>query len=180
MAYTENVNKKLSRKEIFLVLLIVEHITEVIDMSKKQPEQERESSSRLPWVPGLKKPAIDFSIPDFELPYEAPYKYLLAALLFVVVFVLAGGIYNIAENPLPMGQTSSALVPVFKSSSEQFLLESLIAALFFAIGSGGFYMIRYSTRFAYDIRTSLTLLILGILLALIASGGTFVLYDFKI
>ncbi|MHA2306962.1 MAG: hypothetical protein ACXACU_16405 [Candidatus Hodarchaeales archaeon] len=149
-------------------------------MSKKQSEQETESSSRLPWIPGLKKPSIDFRIPDFELPYEAPHKYLLAALLFVVVFVLAGGIYNIAENPLPMGQTSSALVPVFRSSSEQFLLESLIAALFFSIGSGGFYMIRYSTRFAYDIRTSLTLLILGILLALIASGGTYVLYDYKI
>ena len=149
-------------------------------LSKKQPDQESESSSRLPWIPGLKKPAIDFRIPDIELPYEAPHKYLLAVLLFFIVFILAGGIYNIAENPLPMGQTSTTLVPVFQSSSEQFLLESLIAALFFSIGSGGFYMIRYSTRFAYDVRTSLTLLILGIVLALVASGGTFVLYDFKI
>lgn len=149
-------------------------------MSNEQPDQETERSSRLPWVPGLKKPSIDFRVPDFELPYEAPQKYLLAVILFVIVFLLAGGIYNITENPLPMGQTATRLVPVFQSSSEQFLLESLIAALFFSLGSGGFYLIRYSTRFAYDIRTSMTLLILGMILAVIASGGTLVLYDYKI
>jgi hypothetical protein len=159
---------------------MTECILKVIEMSNEQPDQETERSSRLPWVPGLKKPSIDFRIPDFELPYEAPQKYLLAVILFLIVFILAGGIYNITENPLPMGQTASSLVPVFQSSSEQFLLESLIAALFFSLGSGGFYLIRYSTRFAYDIRTSITLLILGMILAVIASGGTLVLYDYKI
>jgi hypothetical protein len=59
------------------------------------------------------------------------------------------------------------------------LIESLIAALFYGLGAGGLFMIRYSTRFAYDIRTSITLLILGIILAIIAAGGTVVMYDFK-
>ncbi len=145
-------------------------------MSKKQPERNR---PRLPWIPGLKKPTIDFRIPDIELPYEAPYKYILAFTLFMVIFILAGGIYNLTEQPLPMGQTATQLVPVFKSSSEQFLVESLIAGLFFGIGSGGLYLIRYSTRFAYDARTSITLLILGIILTLVAAGGTMVMYDYK-
>jgi hypothetical protein len=148
-------------------------------MSEKEFEKDKETSSRLPWVPGLKKPAIDFKIPDIQLPYEAPQKYLLAILLFITIFILAGGIYDLTENPLPMGQTSTGLVPIFQSSSQQFLVESLIAALFFGIGTGAFYMIRYSTRFAYDARTSLTLLILGIILAIIAAGGTFLMYDFK-
>jgi hypothetical protein len=151
----------------------------VIKMSEKQNEQEKEPSPRLPWVPGIKKPTIDFRIPDIELPYEAPQKYLLAIILFAVLFILAGGIYDLAENPLPMGQTANALVPIFQSSSEQFLVESLIAALFFGLGSGGLYMIHYSTRFAYDIRTSITLLFLGIVLTIIATGGTVVMYDFK-
>ena len=145
-------------------------------MSKKQPERNR---PRLPWSPGLKKPTIDFRIPDIELPYEAPYKYILAFTLFMVIFILAGGIYNLTEQPLPMGQTATQLVPVFKSSSEQFLVESLIAGLFFGIGAGGLYLIRYSTRFAYDARTSITLLILGIILTLVAAGGTMVMYDYK-
>lgn len=148
-------------------------------MSKKQNDQETENTPRLPWIPGFKKPNIDFRFPDIELPYEAPHKYLLAITLFAVVFILAGGIYDLAENPLPMGQTANALVPIFQSSSEQFLVESLIAALFFGIGAGGLFLIYYSTRFAYDIRTSLTLLFLGIILTVIASGGTIVMYDFK-
>lgn len=148
-------------------------------MSKKQPERNKGNLPRFPWIPGLKKPTIDFRVPNIELPYEAPYKYILALTLFLVIFILAGGIYNLTEQPLPMGQTTTQLVPVFKSSSEQFLVESLIAGLFFGIGAGGLYLIRYSTRFAYDARTSITLLILGIILTLVAAGGTMVMYDYK-
>ena len=149
-------------------------------MSKKQTESNDNTSARLPWLPGLKKPEIAFRIPDVALPYETPHRYILAILLLATIFILAGGIYDLAENPLPMGQTSNALVPVFQSSSEQFLVESFIAALFFALGSGGLYMIRYSTRFAYDLRTSITLIIIGILLTIIAAGSITILYDYKL
>jgi hypothetical protein len=148
-------------------------------MSKKQSDRDKGYSTRLPWIPGFKRPTIDFRVPDIELPYEAPHKYILAIILFVTVFILAGGLYNLTEQPLPMGQTSTQLVPVFKSTSEQFLVESLIAGLFFGIGSGGLYLIHYSTRFAYDVRTSITLLILGIIITIIAAVGTIVMYDFK-
>ncbi len=148
-------------------------------MSKKQPERNKGHLSRLPWIPGLKKPTIDFRVPDIELPYEAPHKYILALILIATLFILAGGLYNLTEQPLPMGQTATQLVPVFRSSSEQFLVESLIAGLFFGLGAGGLYLIRYSTRFAYDIRTSITLLILGIIITLVAAVGTTVMYDFK-
>lgn len=148
-------------------------------MPKKLPERDKENYNRLPWIPGLKKPTIDFRLPNIELPYEAPHKYILAFILMITLFLLAGGLYDLTEQPLPMGQTQTQLVPVFKSSSEQFLVESLIAGLFFGIGSGGLYLIRYSTRFAYDVRTSITLLILGIILTLVAAGGTMVMYDFK-
>lgn len=148
-------------------------------MSKKQPDREKGYSPRLPWIPGFKRPTIDFRVPDIELPYEAPHKYILAFILLVTVFILAGGLYNLTEQPLPMGQTATQLVPVFRSTSEQFLVESLIAGLFFGIGSGGLYLIHYSTRFAYDVRTSITLLILGIVITGIAAVGTIVMYDYK-
>ncbi len=137
------------------------------------------NSPRVPWIKGLRKPAIDFSIPVIVLPYEAPRKYLLGITLFAVVFLLAGGIYNITETPLPMGQTSQGLVPIFPSLSEQFLVESLIAGVFIGLGTGGLYLIWYSTRFAYDPRVSITLLILGIILTLIAAGGIIVMYEYK-
>jgi hypothetical protein len=149
-------------------------------MSKKEIEPKDTKDSQVPWVPGFKKPIIDFRRPSFALPYEAPHKYLILVILLATIFILAGGIYNLTENPLPMGQTETALVPIFRSSSEQFLVESLIAALFFGLGAGGLYMIRHSTRFAYDARTSITLLVLGIVLTLVAAGGTTIMYDWKI
>lgn len=148
-------------------------------MPKKLPERDKGNNNRFPWIPNLKKPTIDFRLPNIELPYEAPHKYILALILMITLFILAGGLYDLTEQPLPMGQTQTQLVPVFKSLSEQFLVESLIAGLFFGIGSGGLYLIRYSTRFAYDVRTSITLLILGIILTLVAASGTMVMYDFK-
>ena len=59
------------------------------------------------------------------------------------------------------------------------MVESLIAALFYGLGAGGIFMMRYSTRFAYDVQTSITLLILGIILTIIAAGGIVTMYDFK-
>lgn len=149
------------------------------DKKTRNTGKRGKKSPRVPWIKGLKKPAIDFSIPVIELPYEAPRKYLVGITLFAVVFLLAGGIYDLTENPLPMGQTSQRLVPIFPSLSEQFLVESLIAALFIGLGAGGFYVIWYSTRFAYDTRVSITLLILGIILTLIAAGGIIVMFDYK-
>ena len=151
-------------------------------MQNKKTIKSGENSKKLPrvpWIKVLKKPAISFSIPTIELPYEAPRKYLLGITLFVIVFLLAGGIYNITETPLPMGQTSQELVPIFPSLSEQFLVESLIAGLFIGLGAGGFYLMWYSTRFAYDPRISITLLTLGIILIVTASIGIFVMYEYK-
>ncbi|MFW9855876.1 MAG: hypothetical protein ACFFFG_12505 [Candidatus Thorarchaeota archaeon] len=149
-------------------------------MSKPQEnDDESESSSRLPWIPGLKRPTVVFKIPDIQLPYEAPGKYILGLILVFTIFILAGGIYDLTENPLPMGQTQNALVPIFQSSSEQFLVESLIAAVLFAIGGVGVYLIRHSTRFAYDVRTSTVFLILGIILAIIATFGILMMFNIK-
>jgi hypothetical protein len=148
-------------------------------LSKEENEEEKTKESQMPWISAFKKPTIDFRRPNFALPNEAPHKYIIIVILIATIFILAGGIYNLTENPLPMGQTQTALVPIFKSSSEQFLVESLIIALFYGLGTGGLFMIRYSTRFAYDVRTSITLLILGIVLALVAAGGTVVMYDYK-
>ena len=148
-------------------------------MSKIQTEPKDNEKQQIPWVPGFKKPTIDFRRPNFALPYEAPHKYVILVILISTIFILVGGIYNLTENPLPMGQTESALVPIFTSTTEQFLIESLIAALFLGLGTGGLFMIRHSTRFAYDVRTSIILLVLGIILTIIAAGGTTIMYDLK-
>jgi hypothetical protein len=78
-----------------------------------------------------------------------------------------------------MGQTQTEIVIIFPELNEQFLIESLIASLFIGLGAGGCYLVWFSTRFAYDSRTSITLLIFGIILTLIAATGILIMYDYK-
>ena len=148
-------------------------------MSKKVIDEKLSSLPKIRWIPGFKKLNIDFRIPNFQLPYEAPQKYLLIIMLTGFIYVLAGGIYNITENPLAMGSTQTALVPVLQTLSDQFLLESFIAAILIFVGVAGFYLIRYSTRFAYDATNSITLLIVGSLIILISVAGITLMYNFK-
>ncbi|MFW9902731.1 MAG: hypothetical protein ACFFFH_00245 [Candidatus Thorarchaeota archaeon] len=103
----------------------------------------------------------------------------MGVILCAVIFLLGGGIYNLAETPLPMGQTLDGIIITFPEPNEQFLIESFIASLFIGLGAGGCYLIWFSTRFAYDNRTSITLLIFGIILMCIAAAGILLMYDYK-
>ena len=148
-------------------------------MSKKVINQKIRGLPKVRWVPGFKKLNIDFRIPDFQLPYEAPQKYLLVTMIVGFIYILAGGIYNLAENPIAMGSTQTALVPVLKTLGDQFLLESFIAAILIVVGVSGLYLIRYSTRFAHDFTSSLTLLALGSMILLVAVAGITLMYNYK-
>ncbi|MFX1508321.1 MAG: hypothetical protein ACFFDC_19745 [Promethearchaeota archaeon] len=103
----------------------------------------------------------------------------MGVIICAVIFLLGGGIYNLAETPLPMAQTPDKVIIIFPETNEQFLIESFIASLFIGLGAGGCYLIWYSTRFAYDSRTSITLLILGVIVTLIAATGILLMYDYK-
>lgn len=148
-------------------------------MSKKVITQKIRGLPKIRWIPGFKKLNIDFRIPDFQLPYEAPQKYLLATMIVGFIYILAGGIYNLAENPIAMGSTQTALVPVLKTLNDQFLLESFIAAILITIGVSGFYLIRYSTKFSFDFSNSVTLLIVGSMIILVAVIGMTIMYNYK-
>jgi hypothetical protein len=148
-------------------------------MSKTSQDDDSLPLPKMPWISVIKRPKIDFRRPNFQISYDAPQKYLLAAILFFIVFILAGGIYNMAEGPLAMGSTETQLVPILRTISDQFLVESFIAGLLILMGAAGIFFVRYSTRFAYDMRNSLVLLTIGSVMLLSAIIGITVMYNFK-
>jgi hypothetical protein len=82
-------------------------------------------------------------------------------------FILAGGIYDIMENPISLLPTTSGYSVLIKGTlGQQTLNESLIAAFLYMLGLGGLYMLLRSTRFAYRPRNAYLLLILGTLTVL--------------
>lgn len=88
--------------------------------------------------------------------------------LFVVVvafstFLLAGGIYDLLEKPVSLLPRSIQTGWTFiypGGIGGQTLNESILSALLYLIGLGGFYMLFRSTRFAYRPRNAYILLII--------------------
>jgi len=94
---------------------------------------------------------------------------MIAAALIFVSFILAGGMYDLTENPITLLPTSSGgynfLIP--GSLSQQTINESLAAWFMYALGIGGLYLLLRSTRSAYRPRSAYLLLVLGTLTILL-------------
>jgi hypothetical protein len=115
---------------------------------------------------------------NIHLTYETFHKYLLIVILFSTIFILSGGIYNLTENPI-FAHPWAEIGGFHSSLNEQFILESLIVALCLTLGTGSFFLIHYSTKYAYDPYRSISYLILGIILALVATGSIVTMYHYK-
>ncbi len=88
--------------------------------------------------------------------------------LAIVVFILAGGVYDLLEHPISLLPTPSGYsVLISGTLGQQTLNESLIAGFLYMLGLGGLYMLLRSTRFAYRPRNAYLLLMLGTLTVLI-------------
>ncbi len=154
-------------------------------MSSKPKEEKTQDFvgvfPKLPWIPIFRKPRMKFELPTVRLPHRTPQNYIIGLLLLFSLFILAGGLYDLAENPPPIGATETSIEPIYRQSlNEQFLIESLAAGVFIGIGVGGFFLLRYATRYAYDPRYATSLLVLGIILMLVGLAGTTLMLDQKI
>ena len=91
------------------------------------------------------------------------------ALLFIIVvglatFFLAGGVYDLLEKPVSLLPRSGQQGYTFLypgGIGGQTLNESILSAILYLVGLGGFYMLFRSTRFAYRPRNAYILLIVG-------------------
>jgi len=106
---------------------------------------------------------------------------LTIIILAFVGFVLAGGIYDITNNPIALLSSSNGYsVLISGTLGEQTLNESLIAAFLYLLGLVGLYMLLRSTRYAYRPRNAYLLLILGTLTTLLVVFYSTSLIDAKI
>jgi ABC-type branched-subunit amino acid transport system substrate-binding protein len=90
-------------------------------------------------------------------------------MMFFVVFVLSGGIFDILEKPLALMPRGSGWTFVYRGSlNVQTLNESVLSGILYFIGVLGFYLLLRSTRQVYNPRQAYLTLILGLMVALIA------------
>jgi len=89
---------------------------------------------------------------------------LLLAVVGLATFLLAGGVYDLLEKPVSLLPRASQQGWTFiypGGIGGQTLNESILSALLYLIGLGGFYMLFRSTRYAYRPRNAYILLIAG-------------------
>lgn len=135
----------------------------------------------LPWIPLVKLPRMDFRRPKIQMPHNAPHQYITILLVLFSSFLLAGGIYNLAEtNVLPLGFTSSGYQPIYPGLNDQFLVESFSILIFIILGTAGFFLIRQTTDAAKEGRPATFMLVLGSGLLIISIISAVLMIQLKI
>ena len=92
------------------------------------------------------------------------------AVVAASLFLLGGGIYDILIKPIVAIVASGGRVITFYpfGLTEQFLLESVIIMVFYALGFVGFLIAYRSTKYAYNPRQAYRFLLIGSALLLVA------------
>ena len=84
------------------------------------------------------------------------------------VFLFGGGLYTITAEPLPAYYTGKGFIFIYPDLGEQFVSDSVIAVMLYAIGFAGLLAIYQSTKYAYKPRQAYMMLVIGVTLLLLA------------
>jgi len=84
------------------------------------------------------------------------------------VFLFAGGLYTLITKPLPAYLSSSQIIFIYPGISGQFVSDTIIACILYALGFVGLFAIYQSTKSAYKPRQAYMLLIIGVTFLLLA------------
>jgi hypothetical protein len=84
------------------------------------------------------------------------------------LFFFGGGLYTIIEKPLPSAYVSGRFYFLYPNLSDQFISDTVIAALLYVIGFIGILAIYQSTKYAYKPRQAYMMLVIGVLLLFLA------------
>ncbi|MFW9930206.1 MAG: hypothetical protein ACFFD1_12500 [Candidatus Thorarchaeota archaeon] len=152
-----------------------------IESSKAKEKKFSNSLPSLPWIPVVNLPKMNFRRPKIELPHNAPHKYIAAFLVLFSSFLLAGGIYDLAEsNVLPLGFTQQGYQPIYPGLNDQFIVESFTILVFIILGTMGIYLLRQATYAAREGQPASFMLILGIGLITLGVLAAIIMLNFKI
>jgi hypothetical protein len=84
------------------------------------------------------------------------------------IFLFSGGIYTIVSSPLPAYYTGTGFLFLYPDLGAQFISDSIIAIMLYAIGFIGLLTIYQSTKYAYKPRQAYMMIVIGVTLLLIA------------
>jgi hypothetical protein len=84
------------------------------------------------------------------------------------IFMFGGGLYTIISSPLPAFYTGRGFIFLYPELGRQFIADTVIAVMLYAIGFAGLLAIYQSTKYAYKPRQAYMMLVIGVTLLLLA------------
>jgi len=85
-----------------------------------------------------------------------------------VVFLLGGGLYTIINNPAPSAYVNGRFYFLYPNVEQQFISDTIISVMLYAIGFVGMLVIYQSTKYAYKPRQAYMMLVIGVSLLFLA------------
>jgi hypothetical protein len=84
------------------------------------------------------------------------------------IFLFGGGLYTIISSPLPAFYTGRGFIFLYPELGRQFIADTVISVMLYAIGFAGLLAIYQSTKYAYKPRQAYMMLVIGVTLLLLA------------
>ena len=89
-------------------------------------------------------------------------------LLGYAIFLFGGGLLTIISQPLPSAYYNGVFYFLYPELGEQFISDTIISAVLYAIGFTGLLAIYTSTKYAYKPRQAYMMVVIGASLLLLA------------
>jgi hypothetical protein len=84
------------------------------------------------------------------------------------VFLFGGGLYTIIIQPLPSAYVNNRFYFIYPDLSYQFISDTVISTMLYAMGFIGILAIYQSTKYAYKPRQAYMMLVIGVTLLFLA------------
>ncbi|NHJ87083.1 MAG: hypothetical protein FK734_16590 [Asgard group archaeon] len=147
--------------------------TKTADSKKEDKPFLDRLPSNLPFAPLVRRPDYQLRHVRLSAPTTIPIQLIIAVVFIGLFFIYIGGFYDLAQEPPAFGQNPNTDEPVvvIQQLNHQYLVEGMAAGFLMFIGAGGFFMIHYSTQYAYSPKNATVLLILGIAIVVMSWVG---------
>lgn len=129
--------------------------------------------SKTPWLFGnsLRKPKINYPqlrLRKMEMPL--PGRTLIVIGIYIILFLLQTGIiYIIYREPIAIGANNKGNPVLFYPDiHEAFVIESIVASIFIFLCSIGFILLYQASKYVYNKKTAIKILVIGIILVISA------------
>ena len=100
---------------------------------------------------------------DRIITYKPSIWIIGGTIIAICIFFLGGGIYDILVKPGILGQWQGRILTFYPQRiNEQFLMESILVSILYALGAVGLILTYQSTKYVYKPRQAYIMLIVGV------------------